>query len=152
MSQIDTACRYFSAPDEYACRLLVEEFTAAIDQQQYERLRAVFTEDAVYARPIAPDTLLQGLAAILAAFATRPASRITCHLVTNVSIRFDSADSARGRCGIVLYSSDSGMPESAGKGRKAHGTQLIGEYADRFVRTANGWRIAERRGRVLLHT
>ncbi len=152
MSEIETACRYFSAPDEYACRLLIEEFASAIDAQQYERLRAVFTDDAVYARPIAPDTLLQGLPAILGAFASRPPSRITCHLVTNVSIRFESADRARGRCGIVLYSSDRDMPESVGQGHKAHGTQLVGEYSDRFVRTAAGWRIAERRGRVLLHT
>ena len=42
-------------------------------------------------------------------------------------------------------------PEGA-FGIQADPRQLVGIYEDRFVRAPEGWRFAERRGRVLYHT
>jgi len=38
------------------------------------------------------------------------------------------------------------------EGRKAAAKQIIGVYQDRYVRTKDGWRIVERRGKTLFHT
>ncbi len=138
--------------DELACRALVNDFAQCLDAQEYERLRELFTPDAVFARPADPDTLIRGVDNIVAAFASRPKNRVSFHLLTNVSIKAESADSASGVCRILLFSTDAGEPEVPGKGRKAASSQLIGFYTDRYVRTPNGWRIADRRGRVVMHT
>jgi ketosteroid isomerase-like protein len=143
---------YFDAAAEYACRMLVHEFAEIIDARQYERLRGLFTPDALYTRPIAPDTVIRGVEAIIAGFMSRSATRITQHLLTNVTIRFESPDAATGVNHIVLYVGSTSDAEVEGRGRKAEASQLIGLYADRFARAAAGWRIAERRGRVLFHT
>ena len=143
---------YFDAASEYACRMLVHDFAEFIDARQYERLRELFTADALYTRPTVPDVVIRGVDAIIAGFLTRPPARTTQHLLTNVSIRFESAEAASGVNRIVLYAGLSTDPEVPGKGRKAEPSQLIGLYTDRYVRGAQGWRIAERRGRVLLHS
>ena len=128
--------------DELACRTLVHDFAQSVDDQQYERLRDLFTADAVFARPADPDTLLRGIDSIVAAFAARPKNRLTFHLLTNVSIKAEAADSASGVCRILLFSGDAADGEVPGKGRKAASSQLIGFYTDRYVRTPGGWRPA----------
>ncbi|HTT01752.1 MAG TPA: nuclear transport factor 2 family protein [Steroidobacteraceae bacterium] len=143
---------YFDAASEYACRRLVNDFAEFIDARQYERLRELFTADAVYTRPTVPDTEIRGIEAIISGFQSRPPTRMTQHLLTNVSIRFTSCDAASGVNRIVLYAGVTTDPELPGKGRKAEPSQLIGLYRDRYVRSTAGWRIAERRGSVLLHT
>ena len=143
---------YFDAASEYACRLLITDFADAVDSQDYDRLRDLLTEDAVFARPSDPDKPMQGLENIIAAFKKRPKERLSWHLLTNVSVRLVSAQEATGSCRILMFLADGGMPEVPGKGHKADGPQLLGSYTDRFVRTAQGWRIADRRGRVFAHT
>ena len=137
---------------ELACRRLVVGFAEAVDAQDYDRLPELFAPDCIFARPADPDTAIRGVADIVAAFASRPRDRLTLHLCTNVSITVESADTARGSCRVLLFSSTAGEPEVPGKGRKAAASQLVGVYRDRFVRLQQGWRFAERRGRVLFHT
>ena len=135
---------------ELACQRLIVEFAAAVDSQQYERLRSLFTANARFARPTDPDTVIEGIDNIVAAFKSRPTTRVTQHFCTNMSITSESADRARGRCSILLFSADVAAAESPGKGRKV-GAQLAGTYDDVYVLTAEGWRIAERCGRVTFH-
>lgn len=144
-----------SIPDpvtELACRTLVHEFAQFVDNGEYERLRELFTADAVYARPADPGTHIRGIDNIIASFTSRPKNRVGFHLLTNVAIRSESEDRASGYCRILLYQSDVSEPEVPGKGRKAAASQLLGTYEDKYVRTPQGWRIAERYGRVLMHT
>lgn len=78
-----------------------------------------------------PDDFIEGRDAILAAFRARPA-RTTRHVTSNVVIGVESATSARRECALVLYT--------------AYKAPIVGSFHDRFVRTSDGWRFAERRG------
>jgi len=137
---------------EHACQRLVIEFAWAVDTQDYERLRERFAPDATFTRPTDPGTIIEGIDNIIAAYASRPPNRLTQHLCTNIRVTVESQVSARGTCTVLLFLSDTSEPDLPGKGRKAAASQLIGEFADRFHRTEMGWRILERRGRLLLHT
>jgi SnoaL-like domain len=135
-----------------ACERLVIEFAQIVDAQDYGRLREVFTADATFVRPTDPDTIIRGIDAIIAAYASRPPNRLTQHLCTNIRIDVDAEDRAHGNCRALLFIADANDPEVPAKGRKAAPGQLLGEFKDRFERTSAGWRICERRGRLLMHT
>jgi hypothetical protein len=58
-----------------------------------------------------------------------------------VAIDVDSGDEAHGVCYFTLYRRD-GVDEG---GAPLEGQpQIVGEYRDHFVRTAEGWRISHR--------
>ncbi|MFO7277818.1 MAG: nuclear transport factor 2 family protein [Pseudomonadota bacterium] len=137
---------------EYECYRLVVAFADAVDMQEYDRLRDLLTDDAVFARPTDPDNAIRGADAIVQAFHMRPRNRLSVHMCTNVQIRLTGRDTAEGKCYVLLYSADAAEPVMPGKGRKAMSSQLVGIYEDRFRRTEAGWRFSERRGRLLFHT
>lgn len=136
---------------ELACHALAVDYADIVDTQDYSRLRQIFAEDAVFARPTVPQDPLRGVENIVASFESRPRNRVTQHFVTNIRVRVESPTTASGSCRILLYVSDASEPETP-EGRKAAPKQLIGMYLDRYVRTKDGWRFAERRGRTLFHT
>jgi hypothetical protein len=117
---------------EWDCTRLIHVYALRSDARQWREVADLFTEDGVLARPAAPDDLIRGRAAILAAFEARP-PRITRHVCANVVIEVDAANAARGSSAMLLYTSGTGAP-------------LIGGFEDRFVLTDAGWRFAERRG------
>ena len=136
---------------ESACHALCVDYCDIVDAQDYPRLREIFAQDAVFARPTAPQDPLRGAENIVANFESRPRTRVTQHFVTNIRVRVDSPTTASGSCRILLYMCDASEPETS-EGRQAAPKQLIGMYIDRYVRTKVGWRIAERRGKTLFHT
>jgi ketosteroid isomerase-like protein len=136
---------------ETACAALCVDYCEIVDAKDYQRMREVFADDAHYYSPNAPDDLIRGAEAIIAYLSHIPATLVTQHLACNIRVHAASADSASGSCKIVLFTADGNMPETP-EGRKAAEKQRIGIYYDRYVRTPGGWRIAERRGKGLLHT
>jgi len=136
---------------ESACHALCVDYCEIVDTQDYPRLREIFADDAVFARPTAAQDPTRGVENIVASFESRPRTRMTQHFVTNIRVRVESSTAASGSCRILLYMCDASEPETA-EGRQAAPKQLIGVYLDRFVRTKDGWRIAERRGKTLFHT
>jgi hypothetical protein len=136
---------------EMACAGLCVDYCEIVDAKDYQRLLEIFAQDAQYFSPVAPDKLIPGADAIVAYLSHIPSTLITQHLACNVRIHVESADAANGSCKIVVFTADGNAPET-GEGRKAGETQHIGVYYDRYIRTPAGWRIAERRGRGLLHT
>ena len=134
-----------------ACRNLIADYVQCIDAQDDERLRERFVPDARFARPTDPDTVIRGVDAIIAAFAARPRTRPTQHLMAQTRITLEGPDAATGLSSLALYTADAAEPSVPGKARMGSGP-LLGLYSDRFARTAEGWRFAERLGRVTLHT
>ncbi len=134
---------------ERACARLVLRSIRAFDEQDWPAYASLFTEDGVFIRASEPDQPLAGRAAIRAALAARPAARLTRHLCTNIEIDVLDADHACGSCYLVLYAGDPSQRESAAGGRPAEVSQRVGEYRDAFVRTAEGWRIGRREGRLV---
>jgi hypothetical protein len=115
-------------------------------------LQSLFAPDRVLAHPTGPEDLIQGVDAIIAAYARRPRNRLTQHLCMNISVTVESPDTARGSCRILLFTADASGSGVSGKGRKPAASQLIGTDTDRFVRLPEGRHIAERRGGLRFHT
>lgn len=116
---------------EHDCAQLVAHYANLNDAAAWEEVAALFVDDGRLARPTAPDDVIVGRDAILAAFLARPARR-TRHLCTNVVIRALNADEAEGESAIALFLADDVV--------------RVGSFHDRFRRTQAGWRFAERRG------
>lgn len=136
---------------EMACAALCVEYCEIVDAKEYPRMREVFAGDAQYYSPAAPDKLIQGAEAIIAYLSHIPATLVTQHLACNIRIHPESTDTASGSCRILLFTADGNAPADS-EGRTVAGKRRIGVYFDRYIRTPGGWRIAERRGKGLLHT
>ena len=136
--------------DIQACYNLVVDCATIIDESRYDDLARIFTVDGVFARPTTPDQPISGRDTIIEAFKKRPAHKIAQHLVLNIRVHLTGADTAEGTSSIMLYMTEADVPQEPGKGRKATGP-LLGLYRDRYLRTADGWRIADRRGRVTMY-
>lgn len=117
---------------EADCARLVALYANLNDAARWEALADLYAEDGAMVRPTAPDSPVVGRAAILAAFRARP-PRTARHVCSNVVIDVDGPDRASGHSAMLLFTAPDAPP-------------LVGSFDDRFVRTADGWRFAERRG------
>jgi uncharacterized protein (TIGR02246 family) len=134
---------------ERACERLVLDFAYFSDHQDYERLAALFTPDGTMTRPTGD--ALAGRDAILKSYQSRPVGRLTRHVCTNIRITVDSPDRASGLTYAVVYSANASRPPEAHFGIQADPRQLVGQFEDEFARTDEGWRIASRRARFVMH-
>jgi hypothetical protein len=117
---------------EADCARLIHRYVNLADAGRWAEVAALYTADARFARPSRPGEWVSGRDAILASFTARP-PRPQRHVVANVVVDVDGADSARAFSVILLFTA-AGTPP------------LVGSYTDRLVRTADGWRFAERVG------
>lgn len=136
---------------EQACHALCVEYAEIVDSQDYGRLGEIFASDALFARPTNVPDVVRGLDNIIAMFTSRPRERLTHHIMSNIRVRIEGPDTASGTCRVLLFTSDTSELETS-EGRKVSDKQLMGTYIDRYVRTKNGWRFAERRGGISFHT
>lgn len=136
---------------EAACYALCAEYAEIIDSQDWPRLVEIFAEDAAFALPIGSKEPIRGADKIVAMFQSRPRGRLTQHLISNFRVRMETIDTAVGTCRVLLFTSDLSEPETP-EGRKTASKQMMGTYQDRYVRTKNGWRFAERVGGITFHT
>ena len=136
--------------DIEACRSLVIEFASLIDENRSDELIRLLLPEATFARPTAPDVVVSGADNIVKAFASRPKDLVTQHLNLNIRITLTGPDTATGESVVVLYRASANDPLEPGKGRKANGP-LLGIWSDSFVRTKQGWRFKDRRGRVTMY-
>lgn len=128
---------------EWACTRLINRYALHNDAGEWEAVAALYAEDGLMTRPSAPDKPIVGREAILAAFRSRPA-RASRHAVSNIVVDVESETQASAFSVILLFqgeaAQDGGLPVRDPKG------PLVGWFRDRFVRTDEGWRFAERRG------
>ena len=135
---------------ESACHALVLAAADAVDRQDPAAFVALFTPDGVLVRP--DGSLLQGRDTIHAAYAARPAERMTRHLICNQAVQLGpDGTTATSRCTVLLWSGRRSDPETP-KGRPADGLQQVGEIDDELVLTGEGWRIARRDARFVFYT
>lgn len=116
---------------EADCERLIKHYVNLADAHDWPAVAALYTEDARFARPSQPGVFVEGREAILASFLARP-PRPQRHVVANIVVDVDGADHARAFSVIVLY--------------QGTAAPTVGTYTDRLVRTAEGWRFAERVG------
>lgn len=132
-----------------ACSDTVERAAHLADLPDPAGFAALFTHDAVLQRP-SGDTLV-GRAAIQAAYAARPAHRMTRHLVAGTVVEPLTASQATALSTVLLCSGSQDDPPGP-QGRPMCGPPVVGEFDDLLRREADGrWRIARRTARFLLH-
>ena len=121
---------------EYDIQQLQLRYAALNDEGRWEEAAALFTVDARFARPSAPDKPIVGREAILAAFLARPAGPKRRHLVANPVVRMTGPDRAEARCASIVITED-----PAGGG-----TVTVGGFDDLLERQNGEWRFASRTG------
>lgn len=117
--------------DEAAITRMILDYAAWNDAGDWDAVAALYVPEGRMSRPVAPDDFVEGRDAILAAFKARP-PRTTRHICANIRVDVEG-DTASASSQIMLFTA-AGQPP------------LVGSYADRLVRTADGWRFVERRG------
>ena len=124
---------------------LIVRYASLNDAGDWDAVAALYTEDGRMSRPTSPDDFIVGRAAILAGFRSRP-PRASRHFVANILITLEGDTRARASSQILLFTGaaadDGGLPiQSAAP-------PLIGSYDDTLVKTEDGWRFTQRRGRL----
>lgn len=132
-----------------ACRDTVERAARLADHPDPAGLAQLFTEDAELQRP--QGEWLQGRQAIQAAYAARPAHRLTRHLVAGCVVDLLDDHHAHALSTVLLCTGS--LDDAVGpQGRPLHGPVIVGEFDDLLQAGADGvWRIARRRASFLLH-
>jgi hypothetical protein len=130
---------------EWACERLCREYNIHSDQGDFDKLAALFTENALFSRPTVPDVQIKTRAEILAAFRKRPPITVQ-HQINNVLVDVQSPTEATGIC-VLAFLMAPGVDEPL---PRVGGPIHFGEFRDRFVLTQDGWKFAERRGRMVL--
>jgi ketosteroid isomerase-like protein len=128
---------------EQDCERLIKQYVNLNDAQDWPAVAALYAEDARFARPSQPGVFVEGRAAILASFLARP-PRAQRHVIANVVVEVEDANHARAFSVIVLYQGDPAAPGELPA--MSANSPLVGTFADRLVRTSDGWRFAERVG------
>ena len=126
---------------ERECERLVTRYCHLIDHGQASRVIELFSADAVWS---GPGVRMEGREQLQRGFAQREqqSERMSRHVCQNFLCDVIDSDHAEGSVYLVLFRHD-GDPER--KISPLTGPEMVGEYEDRFVRTPDGWRIAERR-------
>jgi hypothetical protein len=128
---------------EEACRRQIIRFARLNDVGDHEALAALFTQNAVFARPSAPDAPMVGREAILSSLFSRP-PRLTRHVMSNIEVDIQAPERATARSVISLYQGDNGASPAAIQ------AVLIGAYDDMLHKVEGQWLFSERRGSLAL--
>ena len=130
---------------EQECRDLVSAVAQRGDRGDTAGAAALFAEDGVWIRGGKP---WQGRAAVAESYRRLPATQVTRHISSNCVVTVEDEDHAAAITYYVAYHHDPGVPEPAYP-LPFDPPFSLGEWHDRFVRTAEGWRIERRETRRL---
>jgi len=131
---------------ERACERLILVYSRALDLGDMNAAADCFAENGSFARPMAPDVVIQGREAIRAGLLTRPKSLLTKHLATNILIDVQSRDAATGLSYLTMVSVMLG--EDAKPPHVSPGPLWFGECVDSFVLEKGVWKLLDRRGSI----
>jgi ketosteroid isomerase-like protein len=135
---------------EHACARVIVDSATYNDRREFGALAALYTADGVVVRP--NGQRLEGRAAIEAAYAAGSPDRVTRHLCSNVRVDVESADTARATTAVLIVSGTRSDDPDVTFGVVPSEHHMVGEFADRLVRTDEGWKIAERRATLTMTT
>lgn len=125
---------------ERDCERLVTDYCHYVDHGEAARIADLFTDDGVWE---SPEVTMKGRQELLRGFGARQANpqRMSRHVCNNFRLNVIDTNLAEGVVYLTLYRHDG---EEGRRTSALEGPVLVGEYRDRFVRTADGWRFAER--------
>lgn len=125
-----------ASPDaRAACEQLSYSYAAAVDGNDPDGLAGLFATDGRWQLSAEPMIGQAAIRAYLTDFVKRKTGA-SLHVITNVQIVMTGPDTASGTAYAQIY--------ALAKGEKAGAPRGLGIYRDKFVRSAQGWRFAER--------
>ena len=128
---------------EQRCQKLIFRYAMLTDQGDWDGLSAMFTEEASFARPTAPDDVIVGRDNILASFRSRKPT-LTQHIVSNVLVSVESESKASASSVLQLFIgtpvTDNSVPSHA------NSNPIVGRFHDKFELVGDCWLFSERRG------
>jgi hypothetical protein len=131
---------------EQACQRLIYTYSRALDTGDPEVAASCFVEHGKLARPMQPEQIIEGRAAILTSLQTRPKTLVTRHVVSNLTVDVTSYDSASATSALLMIGC---MPaEGSRPPYESTGPLYFGEFRDRFARVEGEWKFLERLGSI----
>jgi len=127
---------------ERVCERLIVDSARFNDLGEWAALAGLYTLTGVVVRP--NGHRLEGREAIEAAYAAGSPDRVTRHLCTNLRVDVDGPDAAHATTTVLIVAGTRSDDPDV--------TFRVGEFADHFERTDEGWRIAERRATLFMNT
>ncbi len=128
---------------DWALRRLCDDYVRHADKQDFDAFVTLFTDDAVFE---VGGVERHGHDGIRQHFADRP-PMVTRHVCTNLWFNPTAADTAEGEVYLTVYRCLGDHSETDGP-IPFDRPSWIGEYLDKYAKTAEGWKFAERRLRI----
>lgn len=124
--------------DRDAIRDLNDEFAYRLDSDDVPALLDLFTADAVY---VSGDRRVTGRKGLEAYFRARTAAgpRTSRHMYSTLRISFDGPAAAHATSVWLSFVQNGAPPILSNR------PFMVADFLDRYVLTAKGWRIADRR-------
>ncbi len=116
--------------DHIEIREVLADYGHVVDDHDWDRAEDVFTPDVVFESNNG-EMVLNGIGDIVATFRGR---NMYAHVTTNTTLRENSDGT------VSAHSKFLGFPNE--------GPPVTGDYRDRLVRTAAGWRLARRSAEI----
>ncbi len=135
----------FQREIEWDCSQVVVQFYNHLDARRYDDLVALFAADGVWKRQ---GKELDGQAAIMEAMQARGEFLVIRHIVTNIQITVEDENNASSAEYVTVYRYDS--DEKLDGPAPLDGPGVIFLYQDKLVRTGDGWKIKDKRGRPIM--
>jgi hypothetical protein len=135
---------------ERDCERLIVESARFNDLREWAALAGLYTPTGVVVRP--NGQRLEGREAIESAYAAGSPDRVTRHLCTNVRVDVDGPNAAHATTTVLIVAGTRSDDPDVTFGIVPNEHHTVGEFADRFERTDEGWRIAERRATLFMNT
>ncbi|MBI4766212.1 MAG: nuclear transport factor 2 family protein [Deltaproteobacteria bacterium] len=127
---------------EDECTKLSIAYARHVDFKEYDQFVRLFTEDGelnVTGKPV------KGRVKIARSVSLRPEGLRSRHVLTNIYIKVIDEEHAEGLSYLTLYRHTGEGLEGDDQGpRIISGSSAVGHYADRFIRTEEGWRFSSR--------
>ena len=130
---------------EWDCAQVVNRFYNSLDARLYDDLVICFSEDGVWKRQ---GNELRGHEAIMAAMHERSLNLVIRHVVTNIAVTVLDEDHAATQEYVTIYRHDT--DEEIDGPAPLDGPGVIFLYRDKMVRSKDGWKISDKRGKPIM--
>jgi hypothetical protein len=127
---------------EWDCQQVLARFLQALDSRDGRTAAAQFAENGKWERSRGAGSF-EGRAQIADNIANRAKNEASRHCMSNFVLDVKDADHAESRCYLTVFRNDAAGPEPVTFPIKMQLPAGVLLYCDKWVRTPEGWRIAE---------
>jgi len=127
---------------EWDCQQALTKFLCALDARDGKAAAAQFAENGKWERSRGAGSF-EGRAQIADNITNRAKNEASRHCLTNFVLDIKDADHAESRAYLIVFRNDAEGPDPVKFPIKMQLPAGVLAYCDKFVRTAEGWRIAE---------